>query len=171
MTLRQSGGLVAVALCALAPAPGCICGSSSHTAAPYTGEVIVRAEPKPEAEWLACTADADCTTFSDGCCGCTGGGKALAIAKSHTDDYDGLLAFECGATVCPTVMSTDPSCRLAPHCEAGKCVLGTGAGAVGTAAPGTAAATAAGTGGGSAGPAPGSAAGSAPASPAPATAK
>ena len=174
---------VAVAMAAAvlaAAASGCLCGGPTNTAAPYTGEVVVRPEPKPEAEWLGCTADADCVTSRDGCCGCSGGGKALAIAKKNFDDYDGLLEMECGMSPCSAVVSADPSCKLSARCEAGKCVLGTGAGtgtgaagtgAAGTAAAGTAAGTAAaGTAGGSAaGTAAGSAAGSA--APAPSSAK
>ncbi len=136
---------------------GCLCNGSPTTAAPYTGEVIVRAEPRPEAEWLVCATDADCTTFKDGCCGCNEGGKALAIAKKNADDYDGLLAFECGASACAMMISTDPTCKMAAKCAAGKCVLD---GAAAPPAPATTVGTSAGIPPGTA-PGPGTAAGTA----------
>ena len=143
---------------------GCLCnGGNPNTAAPYTGDVIVRAEPKPEAEWLVCATDADCATFKDGCCGCNEGGKALAIAKKNLDDYEGLLAFECGASACAMMISTDPTCKMTPKCAGGKCVLDGAAPATG---PATAVGTAAGTGvGTAAGTATGAATGTGTASP------
>ena len=69
-----------------------------------------------------CTADADCTLISESCCGCTAGGKNVAIRKDAAALYEAEHSQGCGNTMCPQVISNDPTCHADPGCDAGHCV-------------------------------------------------
>ena len=96
------------------------CGSSQAPAG--TG-----ATPPPvKAEMDACSSDADCTLV-EACCGCTAGGRRLAIRADAVASYDASRPQRCGGEMCSQVMSTHASCdaeatcgqnghcRVAPH--------------------------------------------------------
>ena len=72
-----------------------------------------------------CHSDADCVLVTDGCCGCNEGGKQRAIPAKARDGYEKKRKAVCRKTMCPALMSEDPTC-LAPHavCKAGTCGLG-----------------------------------------------
>jgi hypothetical protein len=75
-----------------------------------------------------CTAPDDCDLV-DACCGCSAGGKKLAIRKDAIAGFLASREQRCGDVVCLAVMSTDPSCdaeaicgsrnrcRVAPHMQ------------------------------------------------------
>ena len=67
----------------------------------------------------------DCVLVTDGCCGCNEGGKQRAIPARARDGYEKKRKAVCRKTMCPALMSEDPTC-LAPHavCKAGTCGLG-----------------------------------------------
>jgi hypothetical protein len=78
------------------------------------------AKPAPAAD--KCARDADCVLVQDGCCPCSAGGKMVAIAKSHAKAYAAKQGLTCKHTMCPQVLSSDPSCfGVAAACKAGAC--------------------------------------------------
>lgn len=100
------------------------CGSSSSpssSAAPDKPAPIV--EPDTRCE----TAD-DCALV-DACCGCSAGGKQLAIRKDAVAGFTAAHDQRCGGVMCAQMISTDPSCdaeaicgsrnhcRVAPHAQ------------------------------------------------------
>ena len=71
-----------------------------------------------------CKTAADCVVAKADCCGCAGGGKAIAIARSRAGAWVRELGQKCGpTTVCIAVMSTDPSCSSVAACVGGTCEL------------------------------------------------
>ncbi|MGE0872329.1 MAG: hypothetical protein AB7P03_27470 [Kofleriaceae bacterium] len=72
-----------------------------------------------------CAKDADCALV-DECCGCSAGGKKLAISASAVKDYNASRAQRCADLACATVMSDDPSCgpKAKAVCDSGKCKVG-----------------------------------------------
>jgi len=82
---------------------------------------------KPPADGAAaaavCKVDADCVLVPDGCCDCSAGGKLRAIpsAKKSADERD--RKKRCADTVCPAVMSSDPSCGGTATCKEGRCAI------------------------------------------------
>jgi hypothetical protein len=92
------------------------CGNKSAgpTNTPPTG--------KPPGTLDTCSTDADCTLTSESCCGCNAGGKNVAIRKDAEALYTAEHKQSCEGTMCPAVMSNDPSCHADAACEAGKCV-------------------------------------------------
>lgn len=72
---------------------------------------------------LSCKTDADCKAVNDGCCGCQQGGKRIAIRAQDEKAWVTEATANCSQTVCPMVMSKDPSCQQKPVCEAGSCRL------------------------------------------------
>ena len=97
------------------------CGSSQP--AP-TGSKPVQAK----AELDQCTQDSDCTLV-EACCGCSAGGRRLAIRADAVTDYNASREQRCGGEMCAAVMSTHLSCdaeatcgqnghcRVAPHMQ------------------------------------------------------
>jgi hypothetical protein len=79
-------------------------------------------DTKPPGTIDTCKVDTDCALVDEGCCGCNAGGKKVAIAASASTLYDQEHKQSCGGTMCPAVMSNDPSCHADAACEAGKCV-------------------------------------------------
>jgi hypothetical protein len=58
-----------------------------------------------------------------GCCGCAEGGKQKAVPVAHKERLERERKKKCAETMCPFVMSTDPSCAARAGCEKGTCVL------------------------------------------------
>ena len=76
--------------------------------------------PPNAADRDTCAVAEDCTLIET-CCGCSAGGKRLAIRKDAVADYDATRPKRCGDTVCTAVMSDHPSCNAEATCEAGHC--------------------------------------------------
>lgn len=74
------------------------------------------------ADFYSCSQDSDCISVKAGCCGCTAGGRAVAINKSYKNSWRGNCKEEM-PVMCPMVMSDDPSCFAEPRCVKNKCVL------------------------------------------------
>ncbi len=89
------------------------CGSTSSTS---TG-----AKQVPHAaDRDRCTSAEDCTLV-EACCGCTAGGKRVAIRKDAVVEYDSTRRERCGDSMCTQVISTHSSCDAEATCEAGHC--------------------------------------------------
>ena len=73
-----------------------------------------------------CRKDADCVLVPDDCCSCAEGGKQHALPKSRRDAYQAERKSRCAGTMCPQMMSTDPSCAQQAVCRAGACQLADG---------------------------------------------
>ena len=71
------------------------------------------------AQTAACKSDGDCVLVDEGCCGCTGGGKRIAMLRSQVQQRN------CEAVMCPQIMSNDPSCLdvARAYCKAGRCEI------------------------------------------------
>jgi hypothetical protein len=88
--------------------------------------LAAESKPKgPRAAPAECQADADCTLVTDGCCGCTEGGKQRAVPVKARDGYEKKRKAICRKTMCPQLMSEDQSC-VSGHavCKEGTCGLG-----------------------------------------------
>ncbi len=72
---------------------------------------------------MICDSDFDCVSADAGCCGCTSGGEATAVARAYREEWLNMLAPECAAIMCPAVMSNHPSCFMRPACVGGECIL------------------------------------------------
>jgi hypothetical protein len=88
------------------------CGSSTTTSGPKKAPNAVDRD--------ACTTAEDCTLV-EACCGCTAGGKRVAIRKDAVAEYDATRGERCGDSVCPQVISTHSSCNAEATCEANHC--------------------------------------------------
>ena len=97
------------------------CGSSHPANGPATPPPIKEAMDN-------CTADTDCALV-EACCGCSAGGRRLAIRADAVASYDASRPQRCANEVCAAEMSTHPSCdaeascgqnghcRVAPHMQ------------------------------------------------------
>lgn len=83
-------------------------------------------EKAPKAAAVAeCKVDADCVLVIDGCCGCSEGGKQRGIPSKARDAYEKKRQNICRKTMCPQLMSEDPSCEAARAvCKGGVCGTG-----------------------------------------------
>jgi hypothetical protein len=73
----------------------------------------------------ACRVDSDCVLVPDDCCGCPGGGKQKALPKKDKASYQRARQARCADTLCPAVMSQDPSCAATSAvCKEAQCTLG-----------------------------------------------
>lgn len=81
------------------------------------------AKGKAPAAPTECKVDADCVAVPDDCCSCNEGGKQRAILKKDQAAYEKDRKKRCTETMCPQVMSQDPSCSQKPFCGAGICEL------------------------------------------------
>ena len=79
-------------------------------------------KPPIAAERSSCSTADDCTLV-EACCGCSAGGRRVAIRKDAVAEYDATRAQRCGDSVCAQVISTDPSCNAEATCEAGACTV------------------------------------------------
>jgi hypothetical protein len=78
---------------------------------------------KKPAETAECHEDTDCVLVTDGCCGCNAGGKQRAIPKNARDAYEKKRQGMCKKTMCPQLMSEDPSCVGRAVCKEKMCAL------------------------------------------------
>lgn len=86
------------------------CGSSKT--APANGT----AAPPPSGDATkTCTASEDCTLVS-ACCGCTAGGRQIAIRTDAVAGFDASREQRCGGQMCAQMISTDPSCSAEAIC-------------------------------------------------------
>lgn len=83
-----------------------------------------RAPGKGAAAPAECRKNDECVLVTDGCCGCHEGGKQRAIPARAREAYERKRKSICKGTVCPALMSDDPSCLAAgAACKEGKCAL------------------------------------------------
>jgi hypothetical protein len=109
--------LATLAIAAAALAAGC----GSKPAAPDQPAPVLQPADN-------CTTADDCDLV-DACCGCSAGGKKIAIRKDAVAGFMASQGQRCAAVSCLAVMSTDPSCdaeaicgsrnrcRVAPHMQ------------------------------------------------------
>ena len=89
------------------------------------GGLLLAAVPGVATAANACQVDSDCVLVPDDCCGCTGGGKQRALPKKGKAGFERARQARCADTMCPAVMSQDPSCAATSAvCKEGKCTLG-----------------------------------------------
>ena len=89
------------------------------------GGLFLAAVPGVAAAASACQVDSDCVLGPDDCCGCTGGGKQRALPRKDKAGFERARQARCADTLCPAVMSQDPSCAATSAvCKEGKCTLG-----------------------------------------------
>jgi hypothetical protein len=87
--------------------------------------LLPAAAPTAAMAAAACKVDSDCVLVPDDCCGCTGGGKQRALPKKDKAGFERARQARCAGTLCPAVMSQDPSCAATSAlCKEGKCTLG-----------------------------------------------
>jgi hypothetical protein len=110
---------VLVVLVALV-APGC--GGKPAAPGSPAGPAAITEPP------TSCTTADDCDLV-DACCGCSAGGKKLAIRKDAVAAFMASRDQRCGDVMCAQMISTDPSCdaeaicgsrnrcRVAPHMQ------------------------------------------------------
>jgi hypothetical protein len=80
------------------------------------------AKPSPPS---VCKVDRDCVLVVDGCCSCTEGGKQRAVPVAARSSYESRRKAMCRQTMCPALMSEDPSCLASRAvCKDGACALG-----------------------------------------------
>jgi hypothetical protein len=70
-----------------------------------------------------CKKDADCTRAKADCCDCNAGGRAISIGRARVKAHEKELASRCRGTMCPQMISNDPSCSSTAACVAGRCAL------------------------------------------------
>lgn len=74
--------------------------------------------PEPDAEWVACEQDEDCSVIELECCDHCNGGRAMAVNQKFKDEAIAELADD----DCDDVMCTMMACPdLLPYCAAGTC--------------------------------------------------
>ncbi len=90
------------------------------SACQYSNEPVAKADPD---DIKQCTTDSQCITVASSCCGCTAGGKNMAINKSEHAQWLKDRASNCKDTICPAVISQDESCSATAVCVKGQCEL------------------------------------------------
>jgi hypothetical protein len=70
-----------------------------------------------------CHEDTDCMLVPEGCCGCNEGGKQRAIPRKARDGYEKKRQVICKKTMCPQLMSEDPSCVGRAVCKEKTCAV------------------------------------------------
>jgi hypothetical protein len=79
--------------------------------------------PKKAADTAECHQDTDCVLVTDGCCGCSEGGKQRAVPRKARDGYEKKRQKICKETMCPQLMSEDASCLARAVCKEKTCAL------------------------------------------------
>lgn len=87
------------------------CGSSKPTG----GTGAPSGPPPTKSELDSCKVDADCT-LAEACCGCSAGGRRVAIRADALTDYETSRPQRCSSDVCAQVMSTHLSCDAEAVC-------------------------------------------------------
>jgi hypothetical protein len=77
-------------------------------------------KPPAAADRNSCAVAEDCTLV-EACCGCTAGGRRVAIRKDAVAEYDASRPQRCSDSACTAVISTHSSCSAEATCEAGTC--------------------------------------------------
>jgi hypothetical protein len=108
-----------------APKPLDLSTRAAAAALPDGGAAVVDEgkATKPGKGAAECKVAADCVAESVDCCGCNNGGKQHAIAKAKAAASAAKRKAHCAHTMCPMVISNDPSCSQVPACVQGACVL------------------------------------------------
>jgi hypothetical protein len=70
-----------------------------------------------------CKTAADCTLIPVECCGCNNGGGQQAVSKAKQHAAQAAQKSRCAKTMCPMMMSHDPSCAQLAACIGGTCTL------------------------------------------------
>jgi hypothetical protein len=92
--------------------------TSKTTTTTVPGPIVVANASK-----TSCQADSDCMLTQADCCGCTSGGKNIAIAKAYDATWNGELSANCKNVACVQVISQDPSCTSQAVCDNNNCAL------------------------------------------------
>ncbi|HMG56111.1 MAG TPA: hypothetical protein VK601_21580 [Kofleriaceae bacterium] len=120
MTARRSPGS-SVALVAAAVLAALAAGCGSAASAPEQPAPITRPDD-------SCSTGDDCDLV-DACCGCSAGGKRMAIRRDAVAGFVATHDQRCAGVMCAQMISTDPSCdaeavcgnrgrcRVAPHMQ------------------------------------------------------
>lgn len=74
-------------------------------------------------DFSECEKDNDCVSIKGDCCGCSSGGAATAVNKTHVPRWPKKLSEKCKETVCPAVISDHWTCFANPKCVKNKCEL------------------------------------------------
>src|SRR5256885_481047 len=82
-----------------------------------------KAQARKAANTAECHEDTDCVLVTDGCCGCSTGGKQRAIPKKARDNYEKKRQSICKKTMCPQLMSEDQTCVGHAVCKEKTCAL------------------------------------------------
>ena len=86
--------------------------------------VPAQGKPKKAIDTAECHEDTDCVLVTDGCCGCSEGGKQRAIPKKAREGYEKKRQGICKKTMCPQLMSEDATCESRAVCKEKVCALG-----------------------------------------------
>ncbi|MFH1445528.1 MAG: hypothetical protein ABIF08_03550 [Nanoarchaeota archaeon] len=76
-----------------------------------------------QVDFKACTLDSDCISVPDGCCTCSSGGKATSINKNYEKEHIDSRYVDCLGTMCPMIISDDPTCFATPKCVENECTV------------------------------------------------
>jgi hypothetical protein len=113
--------VLGIGLCLGIAAAALAAGCGSRPAAPDQPAPILQPAD-------SCTTADDCDLV-DACCGCSAGGKRIAIRKDAVAGFTASHDQRCAGVMCAQMMSTDPSCdaeaicgsrnrcRVAPHMQ------------------------------------------------------
>ncbi len=102
--------LAALAALGLAAA----CGPQGAPSSPPTKPVPLASDRD------TCTVAEDCALV-EACCGCSAGGRRVAIRKDAVGEYAATRMERCGQNICTTNMSNDPSCNAEATCDGERC--------------------------------------------------
>ena len=92
----------------------------------YFSRIIHQEEqknPADEDEIYTCRYDRECVKVTNGCCGCSSGGGAIAINKDYLNYWGKKLAENCQERICLAVISNHWTCSASPKCINNKCEL------------------------------------------------
>lgn len=113
---RAAGLVVALVGGLVGAAAGC---GSSKPAAPPAPAPLGADAPLPD----SCKVSEDCALVQ-ACCGCSAGGKQIAIRADAVASFEAGRPARCGGNMCAQVISTDPSCDAEAVCgQSGRCVV------------------------------------------------
>jgi hypothetical protein len=86
------------------------CGPAKPATPPKSAPIDPNA-PLP----VACKVSEDCALVQ-ACCGCSAGGKQIAIRADAVASFEATRAQRCGGQMCAQMVSTDPSCDAESVC-------------------------------------------------------
>jgi hypothetical protein len=85
--------------------------------------VSAQGKGKKAVDTAECHEDTECVLVTDGCCGCSEGGKQRAIPKKAREAYEKKRQGICKKSMCPQLMSEDQSCVARAVCKEKTCAL------------------------------------------------